>query len=406
MQRGGLAHFIVFLGVSCAAPVPLKFFCVASVLHRKAMGTLAASLVVLACATASCSAVTAAEPVSEAGTDTPPDSRIAADSTSPLDASAPADATLDTMQSDAPHDGPVDEVARENGVMDVPANDATAADAFSEASDAGDATSVDASALDPIFTEAIPGSLNRSPDGTWWGYHQSKVVRNGSLVFMYVVENDNDAKTPSIMRIYKKDGTGAWTSGVGFACSRPGNLLLDSSGVLHAFVFEPTTLETNDSIGKLKHYWFPSASTGDITTNLQETIVDNQGTLETVNIRVGAAIGTNDTMAVAFGLYTVASGHTEQLYSKAKSDTSWTKSIAGTNQGHDFFYPFVLVTSSGFNLLPIQDDLVQATNSNLYQMIRHYEQKAGTWSYEDIVDLRTHPQASTKDRLLEQSDLF
>ena len=33
-----------------------------------------------------------------------------------------------------------------------------------------------------IFQEAIPGSKHHDPNGTWWGYNQSKIVRKGSNV--------------------------------------------------------------------------------------------------------------------------------------------------------------------------------------------------------------------------------
>ncbi|MDP7627321.1 MAG: hypothetical protein QF530_05340, partial [SAR202 cluster bacterium] len=51
--------------------------------------------------------------------------------------------------------------------------------------------------------EKIPGSLNHSPDSTWWGYNQSKIARYGDTVFTYVVHNDNDSATESLMTLYK-----------------------------------------------------------------------------------------------------------------------------------------------------------------------------------------------------------
>src|SRR5512138_2495855 len=43
---------------------------------------------------------------------------------------------------------------------------------------------------EPILVESLPGSVYHSPDGTWWGYNQSKVVRFGQRVFTYVIHND------------------------------------------------------------------------------------------------------------------------------------------------------------------------------------------------------------------------
>ncbi len=146
-----------------------------------------------------------------------------------------------------------------------------------------------------VFSEQIPGSKNHGPNGTWWGYNQSKIVRYGSTVYMYVVENENidnnpnpNATNPSKIAIYRKDGDGGWQKGARLNTSRPGNILIDSQGIVHLIVFEPTyTLSTeNGSYGRLKHYWFPNCKTGDITSFQQEIIVDNDGVSqgETVNI--------------------------------------------------------------------------------------------------------------------------
>src|SRR3989338_6413886 len=154
-----------------------------------------------------------------------------------------------------------------------------------------------------LFSEKIPGSKFRNPDSTWWGYNQTKIARFKDLVFTYVIENsDEDTATSSLFTVYKKNGNNPWEKGASFSTSRPGNLLVDSLGTLHAFVFEPTDIKKNDSIGKLKHYYFLDAKDGDIQNFKEELIVDNDGINETVNIRVGAAISKDDMIAVAFGL--------------------------------------------------------------------------------------------------------
>jgi hypothetical protein len=204
-----------------------------------------------------------------------------------------------------------------------------------------------------LMYEKIPGSTHHSPNGTWWGYNQSKIVRRGDYVFMAVVENDNidngdpNADNPSHMAIYVKEGDGDWTKGASFPCSRPGNVVIGSDGILHAIVFEPTSSQDNGSIGKLMHYSFPDASSGDINTYTTETVIDNDGSSETVNIRVGAAMSPDDTLAVAFGL-NVGANHTEQLYYKQSSAGSWTNLTAGEHLGHDFYYPYVVAEDSNF----------------------------------------------------------
>src|SRR3990167_10709188 len=82
-----------------------------------------------------------------------------------------------------------------------------------------------------ILSEKIPGSKFHSPDATWWGYNQNKIARFGNLVLMYVIENFDDSnKTLSNFVIYKKEGNTAWEKGAYFPTSRPGNILIDSSG--------------------------------------------------------------------------------------------------------------------------------------------------------------------------------
>lgn len=266
-----------------------------------------------------------------------------------------------------------------------------------------------------IFAEKIPGSRFHGPDATWWGYNQSKIVRFKDTVFMYVIENSDDKNTTlSDFVIYKKTGDAGWEKGVVFKTSRPGNIVIDSKGILHAFVFEPVDVVRNDSWGKLKHYWLPYASQGDITTYSQETVIDNNGKNETVNIRVGAAIGADDTMAVAFGIgrfNDIYKDFSEQVYIKKPTDKVWTHLIAGDNLGHEWYYPFVWMGENEIHLLSVQDDWNgQGTASfpypNIYQKIMYFTYKKGVWSKDLIVDLSSHPLATSRPRLLEQEELY
>lgn len=263
-----------------------------------------------------------------------------------------------------------------------------------------------------ILLERIPKSSYHSPDGTWWGYNQAKVARYGDRVFMYVIDNQDSAnKTSSKMVIYQKTGDGAWQKGAGFTTSRPGNILVDSKGVLHAFVFEPLAVEVDDSRGKLIHYYFLKAAQGDIKTYEREVIIDNQDGSETVNIRVGAAIAPNDTLSIGFGLTEFNpkyEGHSEHLYYKKSGLRTWEHLIAGQNLGHDFYYPFIFASDKNFYLMPVQDDYYapDPARYNLYQKILFFEYNNNEWTQQMVVDLSNHPMAKERLRLLEQSDLW
>lgn len=265
---------------------------------------------------------------------------------------------------------------------------------------------------DKILAERIPGSKFHSPDATWWGYNQIKIVRFGDTVYTYVIENSDESnKTISNFVIYAKTGDGEWKKGASLPTSRPGNILVDSQGILHAFVFEPNDVSVNDSLGKLIHYRFPVL--GDIKNFEKEIVIDNDGENESVNIRIGAAIGEDDTMAIGFGLTDgnkPYNGHSEHLYTKKPAESEWTHHIAGENLGHDWYYPFVLSTKKGFHMLSVQDDYVENDDpniySNVYQKIMYFEYKDKNWNQRIITDLTSHPLASSRLRLLEQEELF
>lgn len=265
-----------------------------------------------------------------------------------------------------------------------------------------------------IFYEEIPGSKFDYQNQTSWGYNQVKIVRFNDTVFMYVVDNDNvadgypNATNPSKLYIYKKEGDNQWEKGAGLNISVPGNILIDSDGVLHAIIFEPICTDDDGSRGKLIHYWFPDSNAGNIIDYEQETIIDADcGDWETVNIRVGAAIGLDDTLAIGFGLFTSDKGNTEQFYYKRKNDDAWTNLIAGQNLGHCFYLPYVLVNSEGgFHILAVQDDYTGPDQDNIFQIIQYFEYKDGSWNNEIIVDLTSHELASTRPYLLEPSDFF
>jgi hypothetical protein len=259
-----------------------------------------------------------------------------------------------------------------------------------------------------LFIEQIPGSLNHSPDGTWWGYNQSKIARIGDTVFMFVVENDDDPGTESRFALYKKQGDGVWEPGAILPTSRPGNIVVDSKGGLHAFVFDPLDVLENDSLGTLEHYYFSDAYRGNISDYQHETVIGNDGNSETVNIRFGVSIGPDDTMLVAYGLTegNGFQGHTEQVHYKRPGEDGWTRLIAGENLGHDFYYSFPLITDFGFTVLAVQDDYVPATDGNIYQIASYFEYADNAWSQRLLVDNTGHPEAKTRPQLVEISDNF
>ena len=213
------------------------------------------------------------------------------------------------------------------------------------------------------------------------------------------------------MTLYKKVGEGSWEKGASMPCSRPGNILIDSNGGLHALVFDPEDILLNDSLGSLEHYYFPQAGNGDIETFIHTTVIPSADSSEprqrkeTVNIRIGASIGRDDTIALAFGL-----GTTEQFYYKKKSDPEWNHLVAGTNLGHNFYYPFPLVTEDGYAILAIQDDNVKIDGKtfNPYHIVGYFQGNEHGWTHEFLLDNTQSVQALTHShwQTVDISDLY
>ena len=260
---------------------------------------------------------------------------------------------------------------------------------------------------------------------TWWGYNMAKLVRgtNGTLYSGYF---DNSVAYPTVNHfvMLRKAPDGEWEEGHRLPASRPGNVLIDESGNVHALVFEATDVSVSDSWGKLKHYWFAS---GDISTSstlvTPETVIDNDGTSETVNIRVGAALR-GSTLLFAFGLST-GLVQAEHLYACTLlasgactgGAAGWTAHVAtgdGTSTlGHDLYYPHAVVRASGaLAALPVQDDYENPPSApayNVFQFVAYFEaMDASTWAANNLIlgDLRTNALASSRYDLIEATELF
>ena len=257
------------------------------------------------------------------------------------------------------------------------------------------------------FYEAIPGIDIAAQGATAWGYNQSKIVRRGDTIFTYIEEIPANHASPYKLWLYKKTGSAQWERGAGLDCGRPGNILIDSQGTLHAIVFEPTDITVSDSIGKVKHYTFAGAGDGNITKSSVETVIDNDGTYESANIRIGAAISSNDRLTFAFGLgvYEPALNQTERVYFKDLSDTAWTQRVAGSHLEHDHYYPFVLSDKDDFHLFAIQDDYREGL-PNLYQFAAYFKFANGSWRSERVVDHTKHRYSVERPRLVEQDELY
>lgn len=260
------------------------------------------------------------------------------------------------------------------------------------------------------FVEVIPGSKYHQENGTWWGYNQQKIVRYHDRVFMAVVDNQNldlgypNASNPSTVFIYSKHADANWIKGVGFPTSRPVNLIMDSEGCLHVFVFEPTenNPSENGSMGKLQHYWFPESHSGNIHSYQSETVINHiAGQPESVNIRIGASISENDVMYITFGLY-----HDVKVFAKPIHAGSWDSEDAGVNLGNSFYYPFITIKNNEPYILAVQDDYVGPGLPAIYYKTKYFTKENGVWSNQTLADYSNHTLVASRNRLIDNCELF
>lgn len=258
----------------------------------------------------------------------------------------------------------------------------------------------------------LPSSTTQNPISTWWGYNQTKIVRRGSNIYYGIIEGDSGAQNSTAnFKVYKRaDGVSPQLVAT-LVTSRPGNVVIDHSGRLHVFVFEPLDASVNDSIGDLVHYQYDGVEAGTFTLTARTVIKASPSqSTEAVNIRIGASTNSSDDLAVAYGLYSDPSdsSHAEYLFTKTGSG-SWVEKKV-TNQPHEFYYPFVVIDDAAkATILAVQDDYVAGPPAfNRYYKINLFTVTGSTWTSTNLMDLSNDPlaQNDSKPQLAEQSELF
>ncbi len=258
----------------------------------------------------------------------------------------------------------------------------------------------------------LPSSTTHGPNSTWWGYNMSKIVRYGTNVYYGIIEDDTGIQnTNANFKIYKKSDGGAPALVASIPTSRPGNVLIDHLGRLHALMFEAHTVSINDSIGSLVHYQYNNVETDDFTESAR-TVVNEAANpyQEVVNIRLGATTNNQGHLAVAHGLaYDPGDGtKAEYLYTKSPSGPWVTNKVTGL--AHEFYYTFTVYTDAGKgSLLPVQDDYVAGPPPfNRYYIVPFMTFESASWNSVTFVDYSNDPLAvgDQATHLTEQSELF
>jgi hypothetical protein len=270
------------------------------------------------------------------------------------------------------------------------------------------ATSNTPSNPDPLlsFTQYTVGSrANLVSNGAWWGENISKIVHHGSKTFTYVIDA---SVTPTKAFLYSKSADGAWTEGEGFEVSRPPNLLVDSAGVIHLIGFESFNAAAKDSEGRLFHVKF--AASGVVSgTYSKEYISEDWRPIPTTatyaTFFVGAAIGADDTIAVAYNnsvQWNTPNTHTLGFRVWNPQSQIWSYETVAENMVSRHCYPFAFVSPAYFHVYAVEDDYdtdyaalgePYASYQFRYGMVKHFQRprSGGAWVETTLLNFNGKP---------------
>lgn len=273
---------------------------------------------------------------------------------------------------------------------------------------AGNSTTVPPPIVPTVtFTQDSVGARgNLVPNGAWWGENISKIVHRDANTFTYVLDA---AATPSKAILYRKSNGGSWTEGESFEVGRPPNLLVDSAGVIHLVGFAPFDASTNDSEGRLFHVKF--ANPGTVSGAYSKEFISEDWRPKPTSpstyasFFVGAAVGADDTMAVAYNnsvQWNTAGTHSLGLRVWNPQSKAWTYEPVALNMVSRFCYPFVAVSPAYLHVYAIEDDFdadytalgePYASYAFRYGMVKHFQRPraGGPWTETTLFNMNGSP---------------
>jgi len=235
-------------------------------------------------------------------------------------------------------------------------------------------------------------------NGTWWGYHQSKLVRDGSDVFVALLDNDVVAGEPYGMRVLRVDAAGAMAELARLETSRPGQLLL-AGEQLHAVLFAPNDMATDPSSGGLLSY-----------------TVERDGAAPTMakvapasNIRFGTTVlPDGDGLAVWTEWVDPKWGVHLRRAALGAAISEWPE-VAMLLVDTNFQYPYVVSDGERALIAAVENEHEDDGLGNRYQQVLLWQVGVGSSVVPgeiDIIDHSGDPLAASRRRLVEVSDLY
>ena len=261
----------------------------------------------------------------------------------------------------------------------------------------------------------IVGSTYAHPNSTWWGYNMSKVVTFGDTTYVGVIRNDSDdGKVQGEFTVLKSVSGTEPVKIASFTASRPGNLLVDSVGMLHVIVFEATDASINDSVGDLVIYSAENANPTEVDFTRRVLIEAPDPYTEVVNIRLGAAMGKDsegaDLIAIGSGICRTPNAAHGIGLTLGFGDTWSHECFSDFPPTHatDYYYPFLTFAGPGeVRILPVQDFSANG-EANIYHKVPllSFNTESRAFTFEMLRDASETAFAKIETNIMEQKDLF
>lgn len=276
----------------------------------------------------------------------------------------------------------------------------------------GDATGTDWHAGEALYAAAdmvrAPSSRHHA-NATWWGYQQTKVVRNGPDVWISVIDNDVTAGEPLALRVLQHDATAptGWAERATLPSTRPGPLLLHD-GAVYAFAHAEDPLFDYDTVGRV--------------TSLLPTTGDTIVRATKANIRYGITVGAGGVGWLAWGGvppeppggpergFELFSGPIDDFVPSSPS-SRW-QLAARLELDAAFHYPYLVTDGDRLLVAAVENQNVGDPTSNLYRRVLTWRVDPGNPSIHDGGAFLALPAAAdawpppTRLRLVDVSDLY
>jgi hypothetical protein len=217
-------------------------------------------------------------------------------------------------------------------------------------------------------------------NGLWWGENKSKLVTTDTKVITYTI-NDN-LSAPYNIQLFEQDKlSGLWASGISIICSRPPDLLVDSSKTVHIICFEPFASNIYD--GKYVHYKMLNQNT---VSGLYSK--SDAGSFSAYDVQLSnpsnyasiygsAAIDSDDNIYIVYNSSTskfnygsvCSSGSSDatgphSITMRVYDGSTWTTEVIETDFASEVSYPKVVVTDGYIHIASIENEFKSLLSEN------------------------------------------